>query len=97
MAKATDILQRWKSKGIHPHEDPTDVEKVLKLLEFDVRPGKGSHKYIVSHKKLKGLKYSEMSLSEEFAISLDSGRKIKKWQIEKLLKYIELLEAQNEC
>jgi predicted RNA binding protein YcfA (HicA-like mRNA interferase family) len=97
MTKVTDIVDRWKNNGIHPLEDPQDVVRVLKEYGFKIEQGgKGSHLFIISHGKLKGLRYQEMGIGEEYTIPVASGRKIKKPYIKNLLKYIELLEAQDE-
>jgi predicted RNA binding protein YcfA (HicA-like mRNA interferase family) len=96
MTKPVDIIKRWKNNGIRPYEDPTDVKKVLECYGFECEPGKGSHLLIISHKKLKGLRYQEMGIGEEYMIPLESGRRIKQPYIKRLLKYIELLEVLNE-
>jgi len=92
MTEVTELIQRWKSKNIKPLERPDDVIKVLNHYEFYIRTGKGSHEIIVGHEKLQDIDYNQMGIGKELTIPLKSGRKIKKYYIIKLMKYVELLE-----
>ncbi len=94
MSKASDILKQWR-RHVKPQEDKNDVLKVLKFFGFEIREG-GKHQIIASHPKLKKLDYNMLGLSDEFTLPLVKGRKIRKWAIDRLLKYIGLLEGQNE-
>lgn len=93
MAKATDIIKRWKEKkAIKPQEDLKDVLKVLEYYKFKIREG-GKHEIIVFHEKLKDLDYGSMGIGKELTIPLVKGKKVKKYYISSgLMKYIELLE-----
>lgn len=92
MAKATDIIKRWKKKKeTKPQEDLKDVLKVLEYYEFKIREG-GKHEIIVFHEKLKDLDYGSMGIGNELTIPLVKGRTVRKHYIIKLMKYIEILE-----
>jgi hypothetical protein len=91
VAKAADIVKRWKEDNVYPLERKGDVEKVLALYNFTINQGKGSHEIIVSHAELK-LDFHTMGIGDKLALPLKSGKNIKGCYIKKLLKYIELLE-----
>lgn len=92
MAKASDIVKRWKRNNIHPFEKKGDVEKVINYYNFGIRSGSGSHEIIISHEQLRKLNYQSMGIGNELTLPLKSGKKVRGCYIKDLLKYIELLE-----
>ncbi len=90
MAKATDILKRWRDY-IQPQEDFDEIVKVLEYYGFEIRPGKGSH-WVVNHKDLDREKCKELGGRSEFTVPTIKGRKVIKVYVKRIQKYIDLLE-----
>jgi hypothetical protein len=95
MKESADIIKKWRSKdGIQPKEDINDVLKVLRDYGFDIRGG-AKHRIVASHKQLNDLNYHSMGIGKELVIPTQ-GKKVIKLYIKTLLKYLELLEVDNE-
>jgi hypothetical protein len=93
MAKATDIVNRWKQpNGIRPLERNTDVLKVLRHYDFEIRWGSENH-LVASHKNLKRIEYNQLGMGNEFSIALVKGKEVKSYYVKILMKYIGLLET----
>lgn len=94
MVKVTDIVKKWRSY-IRPQEDFQEVSKVLSFYGFIMRQGKGSH-WVVNHDDLNKERCQELGLRREFTICTIKGRKVIKPYVERILKYIDILESEDE-
>jgi len=94
MTRATDIVEKWRSY-IQPQEDFNEVVKVLRFYGFVMRQGKGSH-WVVNHDNLNRERCRELGLRDEFTVVTKKGRKVIRRYVERILRYIDILESENE-